>query len=251
VKRPSDGLPHAARDLHLQIAIDGPSGAGKSTVGQAVARAFGCAFVDTGLMYRAATELALRRGLPLSDSRSLAALAESIDFRLGSGDRPVLLISGEPPGSELRTREVDAAVSEVSAHPEVRRIMLQQQRKLAAGRCVVMVGRDIGTVVLPDADIKLWITASPQERGRRRARENLADGASDQDEIASRIIRRDTFDAERAESPLRKAPDAVVIDTEHLEPSQALDAALSQVQSAIERRHLSIPHVSPDTVHSS
>lgn len=209
------------------MAVDGPAGAGKSTIGKGLAQALGCPYLDTGLMYRAVTREALERGVPVSDGEALAALASSLSFTLGT---PVegLLINGEIPGGEIRTAAVDAAVSEVSAHPEVREVLVQRQRTLASGRSIVMIGRDIGTVVLPNATIKFWVTASPEERARRRAMEE----PSGLEPVMLEAIRvRDQKDAGRIISPLLQPPDAVVIATDTLTPREALDRALQAIET--------------------
>lgn len=217
-----------AHEAALHVAIDGPAGAGKSTVGRALARALDCPYVDTGLMYRAVTWLALDRGVSLADSAALEHLAGEIHFCLEGHD--VLLVNGRPAGSALRTPTVDAAVSVVSAYPGVREQMVRRQREIAAGRCVVMVGRDIGTVVLQDASVKLWVTASAAERARRRLEERLP-GSSQVSaaEMVHRIMERDALDSGRAISPLRRAAGAIEIETDNLSPEQALGRAMEAV----------------------
>lgn len=211
----------------LQIAVDGPAGAGKSTIGKGLAQALGCPYLDTGLMYRAVTREALERGMALSDDEALGALAHSLSFALSSSGEG-LLIGGVLPGAEIRTPAVEEAVSEVSAHPGVREALVQRQRALAAGQRVVMIGRDIGTVVLPDATIKFWVTASPEERARRRS---LQDAEATGTGMLEAIRVRDQKDAGRATSPLRQPADAVTIATDELTPAEALGRALSALKA--------------------
>ncbi|HZU14944.1 MAG TPA: (d)CMP kinase [Chloroflexota bacterium] len=212
----------------IRIAIDGPGGAGKSTVGRGVAQALGCPYLDTGLMYRAITALALRRGIPPWDEASLASLARATTFDL-AGD--VLLVNGRAAGSELRSPDVEARVSEVSAHPGVRAVLARRQREIAASTCLVMVGRDIGTVILPGAEVKLWVTAAPEIRARRRLAER---GGQDEElaEVARQLAARDKLDAEKPISPMVPAPDAIVIDTGLLSPDEAVRVALHAVEDA-------------------
>lgn len=206
----------------LQVAVDGPAGAGKSTIGKGLAQVLGCPYLDTGLMYRAVTREALELCVPISDGDALASLARSVSFTLGPPEEG-LLINGQIPGAEIRTRAVDAAVSEVSAHPQVREALVQRQRELAAARDIVMIGRDIGTVVLPDATIKFWVTASAEERARRRA---LQEAPGTEVGMLEAIRMRDHKDAGRAVSPLLQPAGAIVIATDELTPAEALEAAL-------------------------
>jgi cytidylate kinase len=230
--RPGD----RAQQLDLHIAIDGPAGAGKSTVGQGIARALGCPYLDTGLMYRAVTWEALQEGVALSDSADLTEIARNLAFALQDEPLARLLIDAQPAADVLHTPAVDEAVSEVSAHANVRAEMVRRQRELAADRCVVMVGRDIGSTVLPDAPIKIWITASVQERAQRRMEERF-DGASDlsADDVLNEIMERDRRDSSRVASPQRKPDDAIVIETDGLRPEETLGKAVSAVQEAIDR----------------
>lgn len=222
-----------AHRLHLRISIDGPAGSGKTTVGTGLADALGCLYLDTGLMYRGVTLNALEHGVSPADGPALAALARTMTFDLG-GPGGSLLVNGRPAGVELRSPRVDAAVSRVSSHPEVREIMVHRQRELAALGCIVMVGRDIGTVVLPDADVKLWIVASPGERARRRLQEHLPGAAGlSLAETEARIRARDALDAGRLMSPLRRPGGAVDIDTDGQTPAQSIRLALNAISLAL------------------
>ncbi|HZP28270.1 MAG TPA: (d)CMP kinase [Acidimicrobiia bacterium] len=193
------------------VAIDGPSGSGKSTVGRGVARALGLEVLDTGAMYRAVTLAALEAGVDLSDAGALAALAERSSIE--PGDR--VLLDGRDVTVAIRGPEVTATVSTVSAHPPVRAELVARQRawvdRHGGG---VVEGRDIGTVVFPDAPVKVFLTASEQERARRRQRdEAAAERVVDVDAVQADIARRDAIDAARAASPMAIADDALVIDT--------------------------------------
>jgi cytidylate kinase len=193
------------------VAIDGPSGSGKSTVARGVADALGFDVLDTGAMYRAVTLAALERGVDPADADACALVADEI--RLEVGD--LVLLDGRDVTSAIRSPEVTATVSQVSAHPAVRRELVERQRAWVASRSGgVVEGRDIGTVVFPDATVKVFLTASDEERARRRQRdEHAADRAVVVDEVREDLARRDRKDSDRKVSPLRAAVDALTIDT--------------------------------------
>lgn len=209
--------------LPRTIAIDGPAGAGKSTVALELARRLGYFYFDTGVLYRAVTLAALRRGVPPADEAALARLVEAIHIdvsppTVADGRTQTVLLDGEDVTWAIRAPEVDRNVSAVSAQPAVRRALLQRQRAVAARGGVIMAGRDIGTVVLPDADLKIYLEATPAERARRRAAEERARGVVRPfPEVLAEIERRDDIDEHRALSPLRPAADAVIVDTEGLD----------------------------------
>lgn len=192
----------------MRIAIDGPAGAGKSTVARALAERLGFVHLDTGAMYRAIALRALRSGTDLDDSKALGDLARHLPLRL-AGD--AVLLADEDVTAAIRTADVDRIVSRVASQPPVRAALVPLQRRLGAEGDVVADGRDIGTVVWPDAELKIFLTASLEERARRRARERPRPGgvAAVREEIAS----RDENDRRREVGPLRAAPDAVVVDT--------------------------------------
>lgn len=193
------------------VALDGPAGSGKSTVAAAVAAALGVPHVDTGAMYRAVTLKALRCGVAPSDAEGLARLLPGTDIDL-VGDRVVL--DGIDESLAIRSSEVTAAVSEVAAHPAVREWLVERQRALVERRGGVMEGRDIGTVVLPEAPFKFFLTADPAERARRRAAELRASGVVASDaSVLEEIEARDRLDSGRAASPLRVADGARIIDS--------------------------------------
>ncbi len=208
------------------IAIDGPAASGKSTLGLSLARALGYLFFDTGVMYRAVTWAVLARSIPVEDEAAVTALANEIciDVRLPSapdGRTSDVLADGTDVTWAIRTPEVDGNVSPVSAYGGVRQALASQQRRIGLLGRVVMVGRDIGTVVLPEADLKIYLDASAEERARRRFTEILGRGGqADYSEILSAIVKRDEIDSTRAFSPLRAAEDAVVIDSDHLSADQ-------------------------------
>jgi CMP/dCMP kinase len=211
------------------IAIDGPAGSGKSTVAKAVAARLGFRYLDTGAMYRAVAFRALEAGVPLDNDEavSLIAEAEAVEFAHegGSALPTRVLIGGVDVTTAIRTPEVDAAVSPVSALKPVRELMVAQQRTLAQGHDVVVEGRDIGTVVFPDAELKVFLTATPQERARRRGLEQRAAGAAvSDDEVLEAIVRRDAYDSSRAHSPLAAADDAVILDTTGLTIPEVVEA---------------------------
>ena len=198
-----------------QIAIDGPAGAGKSTVAKLIADRLGYLYIDTGAMYRAVALLALEQGVAFDDAEGLTELIRGNEISLepaASGCR--VLINGKDVSREIRLPEVGNAASPVSAVAEVRSLLVAMQQELAARRPVVMDGRDIGTVVLPDAACKIFLTASPRVRALRRAKELQQKGLpADIDQVEREIRERDERDSTRAASPLRQAEDAVLVDS--------------------------------------
>ena len=213
------------------VAIDGPAGAGKSTVAREVARRLGAAYLDTGAMYRALTLLAVRRGVAASDGEALVALARQHPVEIvptGDGDR--VFVDGEDVTAEIRTPEVAALVSEVSAHPGVREQMVAAQRALMSRGDWVSDGRDVGSTVWPDAEVKVFLTASPEERARRRCAELAARGMElDEAQVLADVRRRDELDTTREASPLRVADGAVVIDSSDLDARDVADRVMNLV----------------------
>jgi cytidylate kinase len=206
---------------NLVVAIDGPSGSGKSTVARGVARALGLRYLDTGAMYRAVTWLALHRGIALDAGDALAELASSARVEVDPDPTtPTISIEGNDVTAAVRGPEVTAAVSAVSAVPAVRQAMVERQRELIGDGGIVVEGRDIGTTVVPDAPVKIFLIADAAARAERRARQDADLGHADPSIAATEegLVRRDTADSTRAASPLTQAPDAVVVD------STALDA---------------------------
>ena len=208
------------------IALDGPAASGKSTVGRRLADSLGYLFFDTGIMYRAVTWIALDHDMNLKDEAAITELAEraEIDIRQPSQDdgRACDVVIGEKDVTwDMRSGDVDANVSVVSAYAGVRKALSERQRQIGLRGKVVMVGRDIGTVVLPDADLKIYMDASAEERARRRYSEIIErGGTADYDEILSKIIERDRLDSTRAVAPLRPAANAIIIDTDQLNEEQ-------------------------------
>ena len=214
------------------VAIDGPAAAGKSTVGRKVADRLGFGFLDTGLMYRAATWVAIRKGVNLGDPDELSRVIESMRVSLvesNDGDR--LTIDGEDVTEHLRTSKVDRNVSAVSAVRGVRNALVTQQRSIAEQRPTVMVGRDIGTVVLKDARTKVYLDAAARVRADRRHAEMVEAGiAIERHDVLREVLDRDTTDSQRADSPLRVAGDAVVIQTDDLNLAEVVDLVVEVVE---------------------
>jgi CMP/dCMP kinase len=208
--------PAASDHARLVVALDGPGSSGKSSVGAAAALALGYRFCDTGLLYRAATWLALERGVALDDPEALVPLVTGIELapdEYGRLDR--VLVGSRDVTAEVHTARVDDRVSEVSRVPELRSALLERQRSLAEEGRIIMAGRDIGTVVLPDADLKIYLDASVEERARRRAEERgLGPGGPEGRFILAQLRHRDGIDSSRAVAPLRIASDAIVLRTD-------------------------------------
>jgi cytidylate kinase len=217
------------------VAIDGPAGAGKSTVAKEVARRLGFTYIDTGAMYRAVAALSLRQGLPIDDEDGLANLARTAAFEFRTvGESQRLFVKGEDFSEIVRTPEATELSSPVSAISGVRRALVEAQRAMAAGCSVVMEGRDIQTVVFPNADVKIYLDANPYERARRRHVELAAQGVTVSfDEVIEDIEARDARDSNRADSPLRAAPDAIVVDTTDMSLEQVIQRVYEIVSSKV------------------
>jgi len=222
----------------LTVALDGPGSSGKSSVGSAAARAVGYRFCDTGLLYRAVTWLAESRGVSVDDPEGLVALVDEVELAADADGRlDGVLVDGVDHTADVRSPAVESAVSAVSAVPEVREALLQRQRDLAADGGIVMAGRDIGTVVLPDADLKIYLDASVEERARRRAEERgLEPGSPGAAAILEALRRRDRLDTSRVVAPLRIAPDARIITTDGNEFEDTVAAVVGAIRDA-EARH--------------
>jgi len=218
------------------IAIDGPAASGKSTIGLRLANALGYLFFDTGVMYRAVTWLALERGIDIHDESAVSALAEEAQIDVAPASKSDgracdVLVNGQDITWETRSRKVDANVSIVAAYPAVRSALSQQQRRIGQRGDIVMVGRDIGTVVLPDADLKIYLDATAEERARRRYDEIMARGGrADYDKILESVLDRDRIDSTRDVAPLRAAEDAIVLDSDNLTADEVLERVLALVK---------------------
>ena len=215
------------------IAIDGPAASGKSTLGLRLAQALPYLFFDTGVMYRAITWLALNRGINVKDEIAVTVLAQNMPIEVAPASTPDgracdVFVEGKDITWQTRTPEVEINVSVVSAYRGVRGALSQQQRRIGRRGKIVMVGRDIGTVVLPDADLKIYLDASAEERARRRYEEILARGGeADYDEILAKVKERDRIDSTRDVAPLRIAEDAVVLNSNHLSAEEVFEQALA------------------------
>lgn len=222
-----------------RIAVDGPVASGKSTIGRYLAHELGYLYLDTGAMYRGITALAIDRHVGVNDEAAVTALARHVhlDFpALDSADvvNPPLLADGVDITSELRSPAVDRQVSQISSYAGVRAAMVAQQRAIAGRRPVVMVGRDIGTEVLPDAEVKIYLTASVEDRAQRRYQERREAGmAVNLEETLDDLRRRDRLDSERPISPLRPAADAILVDTTGFESAQSLALVLDIVRGRL------------------
>jgi len=220
------------------ITIDGPAASGKSTLGARLAQALGYLYFDTGVMYRAVTWVALQRQIDIADEASISRLAEQIAIDIQpptrlDGRAADVLADGQDVTWEIRRPEVDANVSPVSAYAGVRASLTVQQRRIGLRGKVVMVGRDIGTVVLPEADLKIYLDASAQERARRRYTELLGRGEpADYDHILAVIQSRDRIDSTRQVAPLRAASDAIILDSDALDADQVLERVQALVEAA-------------------
>jgi cytidylate kinase len=222
-------------EFHGQVTLDGPSGTGKSSVARDVARALGAAYLDTGAMYRAATVAVLDAGVGLDDKVAVARAVSTATIVVGTNARrEVVKVDGVDVRERIRGAEVTRAVSPVSAVPAVRRLLVARQRALVADSdAVVVEGRDIGTVVLPEATLKVYLTASPEVRAHRRAAQL---GVTDPEKIAALAAdmrRRDEYDSRRADSPLRPADDAIIVDSTDLDRAGVVARIVELARSAV------------------
>ena len=222
------------------IAIDGPSGAGKSTIAKIVAKKVGFSCLDTGAMFRSVAVLAQEQGISLDNDAALGVLAQQneISFTFDSNEAKTqhVFIAGKEVTTAIRTAEIDKAVSPVSAAPSVRAALLNQQRRIGNAGNYVVEGRDIGTTVFPQAEVKIFLTASAEERARRRVEQNKERGVGlvDYEEVLADIIRRDKADSTRAVSPLRQAEDAYLLDSSDLTIDQVVDIICERVQKTMQ-----------------
>lgn len=216
------------------VAIDGPAGAGKSTVARTLAQRLGYLYIDTGAMYRAVALIAQRKGIDWNDGEALAAMTSALEIDFARDDeRPRIRVDGEDLSGAIRSPEISRGSSQVSQWPGVRKALVEQQRRLAAEGGAVMEGRDIGTVVFPNARLKIFLTATPDERARRRAEELQARGESvDLESVRADVIERDRRDMEREHSPLRQADDAVEFYTDGL----TIDEVVARLEQMAKER---------------
>ncbi|HEX6684452.1 MAG TPA: (d)CMP kinase [Candidatus Limnocylindrales bacterium] len=212
----------------IVVAVDGPSGSGKSTVSRRLAHALDARYLDTGAMYRAATWAVLQAGVDLSDQEAIVKVVADTDIFVGTDpSHQEITVNGTSVEREIRTAAVTNAVSAVSAIPTVRQVLVSRQREIiAAAERIVVEGRDIGTVVAPDANLKVYLTASASERARRRSTEIAADPAATEADLA----RRDRLDSTRAVDPLRQAKDAIVIDSTEMDIDQVVNYLREMVE---------------------
>ena len=220
----------------ITIALDGPAASGKSTLGERLAKELQYAYLDTGVMYRAVTLAVLNKGIDVNDEQSVTRVAELMDLNVtlpsaNDGRSNDIIMDGEDITWAIRTSDVERNVSRVSAYPGVRTAMTAQQRKIGKRGNIVMVGRDIGTVVMPDAEIKLYLDASTEERAKRRTLELLERGKSVTfDEILKDLIRRDEIDSSRKIAPLRPADDALIINSSQMNAEEVFDYILKLIE---------------------
>ena len=216
----------------INVAIDGPAGAGKSTVARAAAKSLGYIYVDTGALYRAVGLNALRNGIKTDDPEAVGATLGSItvELKFENGEQQVLL-NGENVSSEIRTPEASMAASNVSAIPAVRAFLFDLQRNIAAENDCIMDGRDIGTVVLPDAKVKIFLTASPEIRAKRRYDELIEKGQLVEfKDVLDDLIKRDYNDSHREVAPLRPAEDGVIVDTSGLNLAESINKVIQVIE---------------------
>ncbi|MCG3210387.1 MAG: Cytidylate kinase [Anaerolineae bacterium] len=220
------------------IAIDGFAASGKSTVAALLAEQLGYLYFDTGVMYRAVTWAVLDRGVDPADVAGVSQLAEQISITVtadgpADGRQATVRVDGRDVTWDIRQPQVDALVSRLSSYPRVRTALTNQQRRIAAAGSMVMAGRDIGTVVLPDADLKVFLLASPEERARRRYRQSLEQNRpADFDQILAAIIQRDALDRDNPVSPTHPAADAIIIDTDNLTIAQVVEQLKHLVETS-------------------
>lgn len=221
---------------HYSIAIDGPSGAGKSTIAKAAAARFGFIYVDTGAMYRTVGLAAARAGLALGAEEGVLQLLPGLDIRFGYAEDGTqrMYLNGEDVTGLIRTPEISMRASEVSAMPEVRAYLLDMQRRMAESQSVIMDGRDIGTVVLPGAELKIFLTASARRRAERRYKELVEKGEDVSFErVFAELVERDKNDSSRAAAPLKKAEDAVELDTSELTLDESIERVCGLIRNLL------------------
>lgn len=221
-------------DKHFNIALDGPSGAGKSTIAKALAKNLGIIYLDTGAMYRGLAYVAVKRGLDVTDEEQIKPLLKDLDMRIITGDVQQIIVNGENVTPYIREHYVSKAASDISALPSVRIKLVELQREIAKKDSVVLDGRDIGTYVLPDAEYKFYVTATPEERAKRRFLQ-LSEKGTDvppYEKVLADIAERDYNDSHRSFAPLKQAEDAVLLDTTNMN----IDEVINFVLNILERK---------------
>lgn len=220
------------KQKNINIAIDGPAGAGKSTLSKMLAKELGYIYVDTGALYRAIGLFVLNHSISLEDDEKIIDVLKDINLQLSyKNSKQLVILNDEDVSSKIRTQEVSMAASKVSAIKEVRSFLLKLQKDMAANNSVVMDGRDIGTVILPNADIKIFLTASPEERAKRRHKELLGKGQNvNYQEVLDTIKKRDFQDSNRSVAPLKPADDSIIVDTTNYKLDASLDLLLECVK---------------------
>lgn len=223
------------RNKHINIAIDGPAGAGKSTLSRMLAKKLGFIYVDTGALYRAIGLFCLNKGITVSDADKVCSALNEIDLKIKFENmEQQVVLNGKNVSPLIRTPEVSMAASNVSAIPAVREFLLNLQKDMAAKNNVVMDGRDIGTVILPKAEVKIFLTASAEERANRRFKEMIDKGEkADYNDVLDKIIKRDKADCEREIAPLKQAHDATLLDTTKMDLDEALIALINCVKERL------------------
>lgn len=226
--------------MHINIAIDGPAGAGKSTIAKKAASELGIIYVDTGALYRSVAYYCTAHGADMKKSEEIIALLPQIhpELKFIEGVQHVF-VNGEDVSGKIRTPEISMAASAVSAIPEVRAFLFDLQRKIAAENSVIMDGRDIGTVVLPNADLKIFLTASPESRAERRyaeLKEKQGENVPPYEQVLAEIIERDRNDSTRKTAPLKQAEDAVLCDTTTLSLDESVEAVMSLIRKTISEK---------------
>ena len=215
------------------VAIDGPAGTGKGTIAKLVAKEFGFINVDTGAMFRCVTLAMIRENIKIDEKDKIESLLSKIQISLNEENgEQVVYLNGENVTNQIRTKEINDFISEVSKIPEVRTKLLELQREIAKGQNVVMEGRDIGTTVFPNANVKIYLDASPEERARRRVKQNEEKGIySNYEEILESVKRRDKIDSERELSPLKKADDAILVDSTNMQVEEVAQTVYTIIRN--------------------
>jgi cytidylate kinase len=226
--------------MKLKIAIDGPAGAGKSTVARLVARKLGYKYIDTGAMYRAVTLAVLRSKIPISDEKAISQLVEKVqlEIRLSADGQNHIYLDGKEVSSEIRQQSVSEKVSDVANQANVRKFLVEKQRQMSSSGNIVLDGRDIGTVVLPEAELKIYLVASLEVRAQRRYLElNETNEKISLDDLTAAIEKRDSKDANNKYGPMRPAQDAITIDTDNLSADQVVSKIVDLANTITNRTH--------------